>query len=141
MYSRLCKSEVLINDDSISFKILKGKLEKNTAFSTVLHKIRHAQAASAVWASPAIEGDPRRALQALGMTDTDILLEKSVFFFSLPLKELTLSVPKRIVGCFCLETMLLHSIDYFFHVASLFLVELKVPFFFLTFGGYLSLHI
>ncbi len=46
----------------------------------------HAQAASAVWASPTIEGDPRRALQALGMTDTDRSLEKSVFFSSLPLK-------------------------------------------------------
>ena len=49
---------------------LRGKLEKNADFSTVLHNFCHAQAASAVWASPTIEGDPRRALQALGMTDT-----------------------------------------------------------------------
>ena len=67
---------------------MRGKLEKNAVFSTVLHKIRHAQAASAVWASPTIEGDPRRALQALGMTDTDRLLEKSVFFSSLPLSHM-----------------------------------------------------
>ena len=67
--------------------VIRGKLEKNADFSTVLHNFCHAQAASAVWASPTIEGDPRRALQALGMTDTDRLLEKSVFFSSLPLKD------------------------------------------------------
>ena len=62
-----------------------SQLLKVFNFSTVLHNFCHAQAASAVWASPTIEGDPRRALQALGMTDTDRLLEKSVFFSSLPL--------------------------------------------------------
>ena len=67
------------------FNGFRGKLEKNTDFSTVLHTLRHAQAASAVWASPTIEGDPRRALQALGMTDTDRVLEKSVCISSLPL--------------------------------------------------------